>query len=375
MIRWRSTQVALAGLESGIAGVCAASAEDRPRWFIATNDGRLRGVDLDDGSTFFDVRLPFDLATPGGATVVASADGRFVALAQSRGLEGAVYDVARGALLGPLARDDYHADVSGWALAFVRDDVLITATAWNRLEARALPSLERLAPTANETSLDYFWGHATPSPSGRQLASFGWYWHPIGALRVVDIDAWLTTKDESPTVPHAPQMADWWDDEVCWVDERRLLMRGQLAADDDAFFGAQEGVVLLDVATLKPERFFPGLAAHGLATDGRHLISLGETTQLHALDTGALVSSHPARTQWWHPGARVALGLDGGVATLHWFTGSLGTVHALPPTPGPENLVVLADALDEAGLDDAVVAHCRTPGPHGRRCWVIEGLR
>ena len=80
MIRWRSTQVALAGLESGIAGVCAASSEDRPRWFIATHDGRLRGVELDDGSTFFDVRLPFALATPGGATVVASADGRFVAL-------------------------------------------------------------------------------------------------------------------------------------------------------------------------------------------------------------------------------------------------------------------------------------------------------
>ena len=36
-------------------------------------------------------------------------------------------------------------------------------------------------------------------------------------------------------------------------------------------------------------------------------------------------------------------------------------------------LPVLADALEEAGCDsDAILGHCRGPGPHGRGCWVID---
>ena len=36
---------------------------------------------------------------------------------------------------------------------------------------------------------------------------------------------------------------------------------------------------------------------------------------------------------------------------------------------------VLADALDDAGCADAeVLAHCRSPGPHVRGCWVVDGL-
>jgi len=34
---------------------------------------------------------------------------------------------------------------------------------------------------------------------------------------------------------------------------------------------------------------------------------------------------------------------------------------------------VLADALEEAGCDDAdVLTHCRGPGPHVRGCWVVD---
>lgn len=36
---------------------------------------------------------------------------------------------------------------------------------------------------------------------------------------------------------------------------------------------------------------------------------------------------------------------------------------------------VLADALQEAGCEDAgVLAHCREPGPHARGCWVVDAL-
>jgi hypothetical protein len=40
-----------------------------------------------------------------------------------------------------------------------------------------------------------------------------------------------------------------------------------------------------------------------------------------------------------------------------------------------EDLPVLADALEEAGCQDAaVLGHCRGPGPHVRDCWVVDLL-
>ncbi|MBX9624322.1 MAG: hypothetical protein K2X82_10985 [Gemmataceae bacterium] len=37
------------------------------------------------------------------------------------------------------------------------------------------------------------------------------------------------------------------------------------------------------------------------------------------------------------------------------------------------HLPVLADALEDAGCtDEAIVAHCRGPGPHVRGCWVVD---
>jgi hypothetical protein len=39
------------------------------------------------------------------------------------------------------------------------------------------------------------------------------------------------------------------------------------------------------------------------------------------------------------------------------------------------SMPILADALEEAGCDNAdVLAHCRGPGPHVRGCWVVDLL-
>ena len=38
-----------------------------------------------------------------------------------------------------------------------------------------------------------------------------------------------------------------------------------------------------------------------------------------------------------------------------------------------ERLPILADALMEAGCDDAdILSHCRGGGPHVRGCWVVD---
>src|SRR5262249_35417188 len=40
----------------------------------------------------------------------------------------------------------------------------------------------------------------------------------------------------------------------------------------------------------------------------------------------------------------------------------------------PQRLGVLADALEEAGVDAELVEHLRGPGPHLRGCWVVDLL-
>jgi hypothetical protein len=40
-----------------------------------------------------------------------------------------------------------------------------------------------------------------------------------------------------------------------------------------------------------------------------------------------------------------------------------------------KSLPILADALEDAGCDNAdILAHCRDPGPHVRGCWVVDLL-
>lgn len=387
-MKWRSQAVPW-GVEGEVVGVVAASAEDRPRFFVATRDGRLIGVDLDDGARFFEATLPFTFEPDESgfgavelATLSASPDGRFVAVVQTRGLQGALFDVAEAKLLRPLERDDYHANVSGWTVALLRRDgrdVLVTATAWNRLEAFALPSFERLAPDSDASEHDYFLGLASPSPSGRWLATFGWHWHPIGALRVFDVDAWLGTKSDPPPFDDDHRFwADWWDGPMCWLDDERFVTAGE-AAPEDAFHQQQDGLVVIARATGEVLRFLPGLASRRLASDGERLLCLGETTQVVSLDTFEVEARLEARLAAWHDGARVGLELvDGTTARLHWLSGAHAEArpaHGLPVSAGAAELAVLGDALEEAGAPPHLIAHCRDGRPHGRRCWVLEGLR
>ena len=39
------------------------------------------------------------------------------------------------------------------------------------------------------------------------------------------------------------------------------------------------------------------------------------------------------------------------------------------------DLLILADALEDAGCDNAdLLDHCRRPGEHVRGCWVVDAL-
>lgn len=379
---WKREVVRVEGLTAGVAGLCAASGSDRPRWFIATCDGWLKTVDFDDGSTVAQVRLPFEFAEANCAELCASIDGRFVAVVPSAGLVGALYDTREGRFV-TLERTDYHANISGWAMTILRHqgrDLLVYATEWNRLEVLELPSMKRLAPDATESSLDYFFGPLTASPSGQRLSSFGWYWHPVGGVRIIDLAAWLAAPNAIPPGPADPAQADWWNESVCWLDEHRVAMLGSLREAGDSYLSRQDGLAIIDVDTGATEHFVAGLSASSFACDGPRLYCLGPTTRVLDSNTARELTRLEAHTDSWHPGARVlltcpAVRKNDAPCELHWLRGTLGDA----PRPMPRGalngpaLNVVADSLEEAGVDDALIRHCRE-AEHGRRCWVIEGF-
>jgi hypothetical protein len=61
---------------------------------------------------------------------------------------------------------------------------------------------------------------------------------------------------------------------------------------------------------------------------------------------------------------------------LRWADGAvLGLAQAVYEEQAFERLPILADALEEAGCDDAgLLAHLRSPGVHARGCWAVDAL-
>ena len=68
---------------------------------------------------------------------------------------------------------------------------------------------------------------------------------------------------------------------------------------------------------------------------------------------------------------------DFGVRTWDWRTSAVRELaDALYEARDFSHMPVLADALQDAGCEDAaILGHCRGPGPHVRGCWVVDLIR
>ena len=57
-----------------------------------------------------------------------------------------------------------------------------------------------------------------------------------------------------------------------------------------------------------------------------------------------------------------------------WLTETtVGIARGIYDDRAFERLPILADALEDAGCEDAeLLAHCREPGTHVRGCWVVD---
>jgi len=100
------------------------------------------------------------------------------------------------------------------------------------------------------------------------------------------------------------------------------------------------------------------------------------------IESGARLLDQPTPAMRFHPTARVFASLadERGRITLSRIhrgaaSWNQGAVAKLVAAGDPDSLPILADALEAAGCTDAeLLAHCRTPGPHGKRCWVFDRL-
>lgn len=350
-----------------------------PRWFFATTDGQLIGADLSTGEPFFHQRLPFSPIVGDrnpawlAITMCPSDDGRFLAVAQRRGMEGAVFDVATGKVVLELRRGEYHPEHCTFPLRFLDDHRLVHAVEWNQLALTDCRTLQRLDPNLERTKLDYFFGALERSPNRRRLASTGWVWHPLGVVATFDAQD-LTSGEPQPAWS---TQSDVWDLSVCWVDDERIATET---------LGMGEDVLLIQrPEDEEPLVKVPTPNSSELAMRRDELLSLGGETRAYDATTLAERSASPVPTTAWHPGTQEALSFttpDGGGPWRllsrprpPWpVTEALRSLaRQVQAAPSVEGRLVLADALELAGHAGEALEHLKSHGAH-ERCFVVDDL-
>ncbi|MEO8701018.1 MAG: hypothetical protein ABI867_13300 [Kofleriaceae bacterium] len=371
---------------------------DRALWIGLAGDGRLWRWDMDRGVLDALAHVPpaIDLAQP--VTLRISRDARLAAVANTRAQHGAVIDLETGAPTLTLVREDAHEEHCDFSLAFVEHagrTLLVHAPEWNRLDlvdartgevisTRESPRYERDTPRPDHY-LDYFHCGLTVSPDQRWIADNGWVWHPVGVLSTWSIEAWLANvweSEDGPTRRDLCHRGYYWDGPVCWLDATRLAVFGY--GEDDPLMPAAR---IFDVTTGDELRWFPG--PDGDFVFDRVLVAMHREhgATVWDVESGARLARDEARLRYYHPGAKVFVSAaTGGSVTASRLRGhaaqaawNRGAVRDLARTIAAERtfdeLPILGDALEVAGCtDEELLAHCRAPGAHGDRCWLLDRL-
>jgi hypothetical protein len=388
-----------------ILDVKPVEAFDRNLWVAVTQAGELLSLDLDHRSVQPHFRLPetaLNLSEP--VSLHLGAAGRIAAVVNTKGRGGVVLDVEAGKVTMTLDRGEYHNEHCTFPVAFFETDgrtLLIHGTDWNRLDVsdpRTGALLTDRAPTRHahgqtrpEHYLDYFHCGLSVSPGQEYVADNGWVWGPVGAVRAWDLRRWLRDNvwesEDGRSAWRLCYRYYFWDGPLCWVGDRRLAVWGY-GEDDDWLIPA---VRLFDVSTGQEEGWFPG--PKGSLVFDEYLFSSDAEQGTSVWDVGRgerLLRDESFRPFRYHRGAKCFLTLrpDGlfevgrlrgcpvDPSWLSWGGGTVARVAGSIADAGAfDELPVLADALEEAGCrDQAVLAHCRHPGPHGGRCWVIDRI-
>jgi hypothetical protein len=388
-----------------ILDIQPVAALDRNLWIAITRSGQLVRLDLDEPSVAIlcqPSESGVDLASDVSLTL--SPDGRLAAVTNTRGRHGVVVDLVLGRETMRLDRGDYHEEHCNFPVAFFKDQgrsLLVHGTDWNRVDisdpaTATLLTQRSFAPWEQgkerpEHYLDYFHCGLTLSPTHEYVADNGWVWHPVGVVATWSLRRWLHDNAWESEDGESKLSLCWrgcyWDGPLCWVGEDRLAVWG-LGQDAEWLLPA---VRIFDVTTGKEERWFPG--PKGNLVFDRYLFSFDkdEGTSAWDVDTGERLlrdaSFCPLRYQQGTkafltplPDGSFQLStLRGKAVDPSWLTWNGGTViqlaQAIHADHAFDRLPILADALEDAGCQDAeILHHCRQPSSHGKRCWVVDAV-
>ena len=219
-----------------------------------------------------------------------SPSGRYAALVNDYGRYGAVFDLECARQTMSLDRGEYHPETQPFPLAFFAHegrDLVVHATAWNRLEISDPQSGELLTPRdamnheeKNPHYLDYFHGALHVAPGGEWIVDDGWVWAPVGVVCVWNLKNWLQTNVyESEDGDSKRQLVDcgyYWTRPMCWLDDYRVAIEG--IGDDDELlirgatvFDARGGATVARFAGPSGEFWSAGTRLFSLEDDGLHL--------------------------------------------------------------------------------------------------------
>jgi hypothetical protein len=376
---------------------------DQNLWIVVTETGQLCRLDLDRRSVLPLCHLseaPLNLSEQ--VSLHVSDSGRTAAVVNTKGRSGVVVDLDAGQVTMSLDRSEYHNAHCTFPVAFCEVEgrsLLIHATAWNRLDISdpltgelltvRTPAPYRRGESRPEHYLNYFHCGLTVSPDQGYVADNGWVWHPDGLVTVWSVRRWLRENvwesEDGGSRKSLCWRAYFWDGPLCWVGARCLAVWGY-GNDDEWLIPA---VRLFDVSTGQEDRWFPG--PKGTLVFDEFLFSSDgeEGTSVWDVDTGErLLRAESFCPLRYHRGAKCILSvrpdglfqvsrLRGRTVDPNWLTWNGGTVvrlaQAIADKCAFDGLPALADALEEAGCQEAaILAHCRQPGPHGERCWLID---
>jgi hypothetical protein len=260
--------------------------------------------------------------------------------------------------------------------------------------ARRRPSADRdwdLAPTAGGLLAIRFPDHRTPETPGVRRK-----------LRLVLCGAARTVWDRlPPDLRGCVGVAERFADDLATrkeLDEARQAAARRLIAgraDRNAAAGQidfMQPVAMQRVARMLAEAEFTIAAAELVQACCQRSVTvariadrvLAEVPRLAAPLTAWEVGVMDGWDGAWEigpdPAAAVVRDVFGGPVAppvnAAWQTPTVAAVAAGIAADGAfDRLPVLADALEDAGCEDArVLGHCRGPGPHWRGCWVVDAL-
>jgi hypothetical protein len=182
-------------------------------------------------------------------------------------------------------------------------------------------------------------------------------------------DEWRPPPDERST--RAVELAEAFVEGQASEDELRAALGQARDADNDAWWGAPYPAVGEQFPVMAAAAYAEAAVAEGVADALTDLAILPHIEALH----------EHAQLNTTYPTAAVLHCLFNPFRSITvdpaWLAWAGGTVPKLAKSIYDDRafdlLPVLADALEEAGCtDNALVSHCRQPGPHLRGCWPVD---